>query len=82
MNEFNLPNNNVSISNSIILNNYSIQNLIISPNYESYNKGFNYDNTYFGQKRLQNYFSPTPKQSNFIKINDIYKIAPITQRNL
>jgi len=80
MNEFNLPNNNVSISNSIILNNYSIQNLIISPNYESYNKGFNYDNTYFGQKRLKNYFSPTPKQSNFIKINDIYKIAPITPK--
>ena len=77
----NLPNNNLSISNSIILNNYSIQNLIISPNYKDYNKGYNYDNSYFGQKRLQNYFSPTPKQSNFIKdikINNIYSITPIT----
>ena len=77
----NLPNNNVSISNSIILNNYSIQNVIISPNYESYKEDQNYENSYFGQKRPQNYFSPLPKQSNFIndiKINDLYSITPIT----
>ena len=77
----NSPNNTISISNSIILNNYSIKNLIISPNYEFYSKGYNYDNSYFGQKRLQNYFSPTPLQSNIIndiKINNHYNITPIT----
>ena len=77
----NLPNNNFSIPNSIILNNYSIQNLIISPNYESYNKGNNYMDSYITQKRLQNYFSPIPKQSNYIndiKVNNLYNIMPIT----
>jgi hypothetical protein len=77
----NFTNNNISISNSIILNNYSIQNFIISPNYKYYNEVNNYDNSYFGQKKVQNYFSPTPKQSNLIndmKINDLYKITPIT----
>ena len=77
----NSPNNNITISNSVILNNYSIQNMIISPNNESYSKGYNYDDSYFGQKRQQNYFSPMPKQSNFIndiKINNHYSITPIT----
>ena len=70
----NLPNDNIPISNSIILNNYSIQNMIISqPIYNSFNKKANYENTYISQKRPQIYFSPNPSISN-IKLN--YNITP------
>ena len=74
----NLQNIDIPISNSIILNNYSIQNLIISPSInDSYGKYQNYENSYFSQKKPQNYFSPTPCKSNF-KLNYKYNLTPIT----
>ena len=74
----NSQNNIIPISNSIILNNYSIQNLIISPSiYDAYGKSSEYENSYFNQRKNQNYFSPTPNKSNY-KLNYKYKIKPIT----
>ena len=74
----NIPNNNIPMPNSIILNNYSIQNLIISPSiYDSNGKHTNYENSYFSQKKPQNYFSPTPSKTSF-KLNYKYNITPIT----
>ena len=70
-----LPNNNIPISNSIILNNYSIKNLYISPSlYNSYDKYVNYENSYFSQKKPQNYFSPAQSKSN-LKLNYKYNIT-------
>ena len=56
-------NENINISNSIILNNYSIQNVFISPsNFNSYEKfPINTGDTFFQDNQMQNSFSPNPK---------------------
>ena len=87
-NSFNniLHNENIFISNSIIINNPSIQNLINSKNYiESYTKPVNKIENYFHVKKIQSALSPAPKKStkkkNFlldIKVSSINKyITPI-----
>ena len=81
-----LSNQNVSISNSIILNNYSIQNLIFSTPYiDSYDKNpLNTYNYFFGNSNQITY-SPTPKKITIkntypinMEPNDIHKnITPL-----
>ena len=65
-------NNNISISNSIILNNYSIQNVFISPSYiESSDKISEHSNCYKQENDSEFSYTSIPKKL-FIK-----KIEPI-----
>ena len=63
-NLFRNQNQNLSISNSIILNNYSIQNVIFSnPNIDSFEKMPLNTNNYIKNNSNQISFSPIPKKS-------------------